>query len=117
MKKHEGTRRGFVQLSRAWYADSSLRRQEIIDEVMFGFYGENGGGGTTGEMSMTWTELGGKIVPQLGVFDDAWHALGEFKDLIVLMAGVDDKNISPEKFCEMLLACGFKDNTKETEPF
>jgi len=40
---------------------------------MFGMYVK--GGGTSGEMAMRWHEIGGKKVPRLEVFSDAWSAL------------------------------------------
>ena len=114
MKNHEGAHKGFVHLARSWYSSSAARCGGIVDEVMFGFYYEDGG--TSGEIAMTWDKLGGKIVPQLQVYDDAWNALGEFKDVIDMMAEVDGENIPPNKFCEILLACGFQDDTQEVEP-
>jgi hypothetical protein len=114
MKDHKGAHKGFVHLSRTWYAKHALRAGDIIDEVMFGFY--YGGGGTSGEMSVRWSELGGAIVPRLEVYDDAWDALNEFKDVIEKMAEVDGENINPEQFCKILLSCGFRDDTKEVGP-
>ena len=113
MKKHDGSVRGFYHLSKAWYGKGCLESSDILDEVMFGFYHKDGG--TTGEMSMRWKELGGKEVPKLEVFDDGWHALNEFKDVIQKLADVDNLNINPEQFCEILLDCGFENLTPEKE--
>ena len=110
--KHKGCVRGFHHNGVAWYRDSALNG-DTVDEVTFGFYSVEGG--TTGEMSVRWAPLQGKNVPQLRVFDDAWHALAEMKDLLDALALHDNQTISPEKFCEILLACGFVDMTARTQ--
>jgi hypothetical protein len=109
MGKHEGSYRGFTQLSKAWYADANLKGANFKDSVTFGFYYEEGG--TSGEISVKWVELGGKITPKMTVYDDAWDALNECKDILPLLAEVDEQDISPEQFCEILLNCGFEDRT------
>lgn len=74
-------------------------------------------GGTSGEMSIEWVELAGRSVPLLKVFDDAWSALSMFGDLLQKMAEVDNDNISQEQFVEMLLSCGFVDQTEYESPY
>ncbi len=111
MKNNDGVFRGFTQLSRCWYANANLKNTDLIDDVTFGFYHEEGG--CSGEMSMRWKELSGAIIPYLKVYDDGWSALNEFKDILPHLADVDDLNIPPEDFCQILLDCGFKDMTKE----
>lgn len=69
-------------------------------------------GGTSGEMSIEWFELGGKLVPQLKCFDDGWSSLSLFGDLVGRMAELDNKNIQEEGFCRLLDECGFKDLTR-----
>lgn len=105
--------RGFYHYSEAWYASGAPRR-EYVDEVMFGFYPD--GGGTVGEMGVRWQMLGGKCVPQLQVYDDAWKVLATFKDVIDAMAKHDNENIQPKDFCALLLACGFRDMTDRNNP-
>lgn len=108
--KLDQSTRGFYHLSRAWYGKANLRvTADMIDEVMFGLYPE--GGGTTGEMAMRWTHVGGKSTPRLEVFSDAWAALAEFQDVITELAKFDSKDPSPEMFCGMLVNLGFKDRT------
>ena len=66
--------RGFHILSQAWYADANLRGKfpaKFLDDVTFGMFDEDNDGGTTGEMSLKWYELGGKVVPKLECFSDA----------------------------------------------
>ena len=111
MGRHDGAYRGFMQLSKAWYADANLRGANYRDEVMFGFYYEDGG--TSGEMGVRWVDIGSEkhLTPILRVYDDAWDALNECKDVIEKMAEVDGDDISPEQFCDILLSCGFKDLT------
>lgn len=107
--KHEGTIRAYYHLKEAWYAEANLKDRDFVDEVMFGFYHPDGG--TSGEIAMRWIDLGSYIAPQIQCFNDAWHALGECKDVIDELAKVDDINISSERFCLILQACGFVDMT------
>ena len=115
-QKHQGDIRGFIQFSRAWYGPSNLKviresNPNFVDDVMFGFYSTDGG--TSGEMKIDWSKLAGEIVPQLQIFNDGWHALNEFTDVLSKLAEVYDRNITPEQFCAILTECGFKDLTKE----
>ena len=107
MKDHSGCERAFIWSSRAWYAESIGKN----DEIMFGMYSREGG--TTGEMGMRWRDLGGKKkVPRLEVFDDAWHVLSIFPDLIQALGEHDNKNIAPQEFVEILKSCSFSDFTE-----
>lgn len=112
MNKHEGMIKGFTQLSRAWYGKVNLQNANYIDDVTFGFYAPEGG--TTGEMSVRWVYLGGRYVPELTIYSDAWSALANMHDLIDLLGQYDDADSSPEEFCKYLLDCGFQDLTEET---
>jgi hypothetical protein len=111
--KHEGLIRGFYHLSEAWYADANLtnRYDGLIDEVMIGFYGPDGDQGTSGEFAVKWKHLGGKLTPQLCVYDDGWDALSCFEDLLAEMAKIDKMSPSPAEFCELLTRLGIKDLT------
>ena len=111
--KHEGMIRGFYHLAEAWYADANLKNRYdgLIDEVMIGFYGEKGDRGTSGEFTVRWTELCGKLTPQLCVYDDGWDALSHFSDLLAEMAKLDSESPSPAEFCELLKRLGIKDLT------
>ncbi len=107
MGKHDNSKRGFIWSSRAWYARVGV---DCDHQLSFGMYSE--GGGTTGEMTMVWHDIGGTMTPRLECFDDAWHALHAFSDLLAKMAEVDNKSISEERFMEMLKECGFEDMTQ-----
>lgn len=112
--------RGFIILSQSWYADANLRGARYVDEVNFGMYAADEDGGTTGEMSVKWYDLGGGIlndkpVPKLECFDDAWATLVMFSDVIAELGKVDNANITPDEFAEILKGCGFKDMTKRPE--
>ena len=111
--KHDGMIRGFYHLSEAWYADAILtnRYDGLIDEVLIGFYGPDGDQGTSGEFAVKWEHLGGKLAPQLCVYDDAWEALSHFSDLLAEMAKLDSGSPSPTEFCELLTRLGIKDLT------
>ena len=111
--KHDGMIRGFYHLSEAWYADANLtnRYDGLIEEVMIGFYGPDGDQGTSGEFAVKWEHLGGKLTPQLCVYDDAWDTLSHFSDLLAEMAKLDSESPSPLEFCELLTRLGIKDLT------
>lgn len=111
---HTGDHRGFIHRSRAWYA-AATPRPDALDEVTFGWYAPDGG--TSGEMQMHWAGLGGRIVPRLLVYDDAWHALATFTDVITKLGEQDDANISPAHFCRILEECGFLDLTPTENPY
>lgn len=112
---HTGCVRAFHILSEAWYADANLKGSDVLDEISLGFYAPEGG--TSGEMCIRWTRLGGTVTPQLTVFDDAWSALAQFKDVLDKFAELDSTNPPPSKIAEVLLACGFKDMTARTSPY
>ena len=115
MKDHEGDFRGFYHLSEAWYGSVNLQNSQYTDEVNFGFYSPDGG--TSGEMSVRWKELGGKNVPELQCFEDAWNTLASFTDLIIEMGKLDSQCIQPKEFCTLLSRLGFKDLTPRENPY
>ena len=104
----------FIQASRAYYARSHLIGN-LVDEVTFG---ENVSGdsiGKTTELSVKWIRLiNGGPFPKLEIYDDAWRAFYMFSGVFIDMAILDNKNVTPEKFCEMLKDHGFEDVTPTT---
>lgn len=111
MRDHEGCTRGYHRFSKTYYASE---HEETT--VSFGMYDPQGG--TSGEMSMVWVDIGygESYTPQLKVFDDGWSALGLFTDLIQKLAEQDSENITEEQFCTILDQCGFKDLTTYEDP-
>ncbi|MCL4473541.1 MAG: hypothetical protein M1455_06330 [Actinobacteria bacterium] len=109
--KHEGCRRQFIQLSRAYYGAISLATtRDVTDEIQVGFYHPDGG--TSGEFSIVWIALTcADTVPRLEAFNDSWDALWQFRDVLEKMAAVDGQNISPDDFCRLLESCGVEDAT------
>lgn len=103
-RKHEGSIRGYYRCSKAWYADKNRDA-----EITIGMYDPEGG--TSGEFSVEWKELGGKIVMQLKAFDDSWSALACFPDLLAGMANMDSEKISEVEFANLLTALQIKDLT------
>ena len=102
---------GFHWLSRAWYSDTMLRDAEFEDEVMVGFYSEDGG--TDGEFAVRWFDLGlSGLTPQVQAFDDSWAAMWERRDLLESLAAKDNQNITPEELVEILVTLGFQDLTR-----
>lgn len=114
MNKHKDMIRGFYHHNESYYAGVLPVIGGGVDQVMFGYYKPEGG--SSGEMSMQWERLGGKVVPQLRCYDDAWDALSRFGDLIRRLADFDEKNISPSEFCNILKECGFQDLTHRERP-
>jgi len=114
VNKHEGDKRQFTQLSRAWYADANLPENGKVEIITIGFYCP--GGGTSGEFEVSWSYLGGRLVPKLRAYDDSWSALYEFSDLLDCMAGVDGRNITPDEFCKLLVNLGIEDATRTKQP-
>ena len=107
--KNEEWIRGYHRTSRAWYATEKDKHEPRIE---FGFYHKEGFPGTTGEMSMRWKYLDGKLVPYLHAFDDSWKVLSTFTDLLEKMAQWDNKNITEDQFVQLLDKTGFIDLTK-----
>lgn len=103
--------RGFNHYKEAFYGNMPLPK-DSLDEINFGMYCEDGG--TEGEMSITWVNLGGKGAAQLRSFDDSWNVLATFTDVIAAMK--DREGIQPEEFCHLLLRLGFKDMTQRKGP-
>jgi len=101
--------RGYIQLSRAWYARSVLRKRQYIDEVMFGLYEQEGD--TIGELAMRWEELQEDCV-KIECYGDAFHLFEELPDVFRELA--TRKYITPDAFCKLLDKCGFTDRTQDT---
>lgn len=109
MKDHTECKRQFTRLSRAWYASANLPEGGKVEIVTIGFYHPDGG--TTGEFQVSWEHLGGKLTPRLCAFDDSWNALFNFGDMLESMADIDGEDISPDEFCQLLIALGIEDAT------
>jgi hypothetical protein len=108
-KDHKDGIKGFYHLSKAWYGEANLRDSKYQDEITIGFFHPEGG--TSGEFSVRWQELGGKSTPQLQVFNDGWSALSKMPELISKLGELDNMHISPIAFSGMLIEIGFKDLT------
>jgi hypothetical protein len=111
MKDHTGDIKAYIHTLQAWYAKTALCNTEYVDCVNFGFYSPHGG--TSGSMSVKWYPVVQNTPPspRLECFDDGWHTLAQFKDVIDAMAEVDDAAITPQQFCQLLERCGFVDKT------
>lgn len=116
MKDHNGCTRAFFWANKSWYTKYDNNKNIA---VYFGMYDiENGG--TSGEMSMKWIDLGKHgiaLTPQLQSFSDSWSALSLFGDLISSLGEVDSQDITQEEFVEMLLNHGFVDVTPYESPY
>jgi hypothetical protein len=116
--KHEGDERRFIIMSQAWYGDAAKRGTQSNpndDEVLLGFYCPDGG--TSGEFSIKWRELGNRMVPYLKAFDDSWSALHNFSDVIAALAKLDATNPTVDQVASVLVKCGVKDATPRESPY
>lgn len=107
-QKHDGDLRGFSILSEAYYSKFCMPH-DAVDEITIGMYCPDGG--TSGEFSVRWVNLGMKACPLLHVFEDSWSALHQFGDMLQWMASVDGKNVSPQELAEALRDLGITDMT------
>jgi hypothetical protein len=105
---------GFHRLHMAWYAKKNLYTDVQITFGVYAFKKDGSNDDCVAEMAMIWEDLGNKIIPKLEVFDDAWKCLASFRDVVSELAKFDSKNITEEKFVEVLLKLGFKDLTAYT---
>ncbi len=108
------TKRQFIHLSRAWYGPAALRGQGFRDEVMFGLLFDDGS--TEGEIAVRWYDIPAPCgqAARLEAFDDSWQVLGQLQDVVAAMAALPHQTrscISPERFGQLLDACGFEDAT------
>ena len=111
MSKHEGCVRGFHHMSATYYGREMLRGMDYSDEVVIGFYDEQGGG-TSGEFTIKWVTLGGESVPKLQLFSDAWDALFQMQDLMAALSELDASDPAPSQICDLLIGLGFTDFTR-----
>jgi len=114
--KHAECNRKFFHLSRAWYGKANLEhRRNCVDEILIGMYHPERG--ATGEFTIQWTELAGSLAPLLCVYDDAWDALWQFRDVLEALTEIDGQNAPPDKICELLVSCGVEDATPVESPY
>lgn len=113
-KDYSSCVRGFHWVSRAWYGSASLMNElKVVDSITIGFYDVDDGG-TIGEFSINWEKLGGETVLRLDAFNDSWGTFAHFADLLGAMAKIDEVNVTPEKFVEILTSFNIADLTKYT---
>ena len=109
MKDHTGDRRGYFHFRSAWYGKPEYLQPGVVDVVSFGYYAPDQSG--SGELSMAWYLVRDTPTPRLEVFNDGWHALSTFGDLLAILAEHDSENMTPEQFCKQLGSLGFIDLT------
>lgn len=98
---------GFTCYSRQDYANVTL--QDAEDEIMLGI--QHPDGGCLCELKISWHRLGGKLVPQLNVFSEAWHLLNTptFQKVLNQLAREKESLASPNEVSALLIQCGFTD--------
>lgn len=109
--------RKYVHLSKAWYGSTSLKDLDCVDEVWLEITSENDN--LIGEFGLRWYDLkdGRPPTVKLEVFEDAFEALFQCKDLIDKLREWDNKYIQPEQLIKILKKLGFKDVTPYEEPY
>ena len=76
--KNEG-KRGFIVLSRAWYAEAN-RTPDRIDEITAGPL--NADGSPSDAISIEWRVVGSEVGVHLGSFHDGWSELAASLDVV-----------------------------------
>ena len=114
---HEGSEKGFVRTSKAWYASAALGH--LTEDFTIGFYHQDGG--TTGEFSISFEDRADTTFVRLNVHDDAFHALLCMPELLVRLAEHDFHHgtrarITPDLLEEILLELGFTNRTATRHP-
>lgn len=106
-------RMAFIVSHEAWYWKAG-QRPEIAQEIQMGDYPE--GGGTYGEFSVRWHDIGRSPAPRLEVFSDAMEVFaGVAPDLVPRLAALGDR-YSPEDVVQILDDLGWEDDTPRTDP-
>jgi hypothetical protein len=112
-------KRGYIQLSRAWFGKESLEgKNEIIDEIAIGLI-TNDNPPLAKEFAIRWHRLlGGRIVAELTAYEDSWDTLAQVSDLLGRMAklaeDLDEASpIQPENIRALLNECGIEDLTPQ----
>jgi len=103
----------YVQLSKAWYGEASLRGRDFIEEIHC-LVGDI-------EFAFRWYQLDKTYAVRLEVYDDAFQIFAD-ADVCELLRGlahlVDlgySGNPMPQAICELLAANGFEDATPTEE--
>lgn len=111
MEPNEGYKRGFVQTMGAWYWQQPVTPNE---EFLIALYDEEMN--TTGEFAIRWVDLGKwGSAPRIEAFNDAWHVLPHFKDVLDKLAEPVHEGITPSDLRLLLLGCGLIDMTPRTK--
>jgi hypothetical protein len=117
-EKHDGAVRQFIIQSESWYADANeTARQRLTgeDEITLGFYVPDDG--TTGEFTIIWEQLEGRLVAKLRAYHDAWSALANFADVLQKLEELDGTSPSVAAVATVLKECGVVDATKRVSPW
>ena len=105
----------FVISQEAWYAAPDTRVEIYVSL-------DAPGGGTVGEFSFRWVDLGRTPpAPRLEIFDDAWRALVEIESrtdgrFLEGLAARDGRNLPVAEIARWLKSLGFADTTSRVAP-
>lgn len=103
---------GFTCFSRQDYA--KVVPLDAVDEIMLGVQCVQGG--TLGELAVRWYRLGGRAVPKLEVFDEAWPLL-QTPTLVAVLEQLTQMSRkgspTPDEVSALLIAHGFTDESDQ----
>jgi hypothetical protein len=91
---------------------SQISPYPLVAEVVFGLY-EKDGRVYEGyrEMSVCWYGLPITPIPLLQIPNNSWQLLADLSDVMMKITNLTSQEVSPDKFCEFLVSCGFTDIT------
>jgi hypothetical protein len=99
----------FIHVSKAWYAASVLTNRDFRDEVHIAAYDAEKA--LVGEFAFRWYQLSRKDGIRLEAFNDSWRALAGCPELLTELTRLNNLQVSPERFCEILTSMGFVNMT------
>ena len=125
-RDHTDGRPGFRIHSQSYWASVVPigRKDDATDEIMVGFYDDDGaiigGGGTSGEFGFVWYTLQGKRAIRLECYSDGWSSLVRIPHLLNFLNEVDsearykDGDMTVDEFADHLKSIGIMDMTNRT---
>lgn len=111
------TVRGFYRQGTFWQGKPKPNSYQHVDEVIFGIFREDGF--PVVELDCRWYMLDGSKTPSpcIRSYEDTWKMFFDLSDVFAKLAEATSQKISPERFCDALLMCGFQDFTAQTRAF
>lgn len=98
---------GFTHFNRMDYKD--IPHSDFVDQVTFGVYARTGG--CLSEASVSWTPLGGRMIPCFQIFEDGITAAfsAKFQKVVDELRSMGD--FTPEQLSAVLIEQGYEDDS------